>query len=160
MAREFLKVRENYGSGEEVDLSRAKLSSLQRVCDPFRKLIEKNCNNYALYRCTLTSDGDIIYAVLLGSDDKGNLGELQFGYNMLTEEVYTRKIKVKDEESVGRELYNLVLNLLKLVPYSVGMLNFPIEGYFKKGSMMDYNKEKDTVLIIVEDSLDNSYFID
>ena len=152
-------VEERHGSGEKIELSKDKLSALQRVCDKFRKMMETNCTNYALYRCNLTSQDNMIYAVLTGASYEGNVHELQFGVSMVTGEVFTEKIKVNNGGAVGKELYNLVVNLNKLVPFTVGMLDFPIEGKFEKGFQMEYNKESGTALIIIKDSLDNSYFL-
>lgn len=158
--KESLKIEELYGSGATKELTKSQLKSLQSVCDSFRKSLEKNCNNYALYRCTLTSDGEIIYAVICGSDERGNLCQLQLGYDLETSEVYTRKIGLDDEKTVGKELYNLIVKLLELIPFSVGMLDIPVEGAFKEGIIRDYNKEEGTALIIVRDSLDSGYFLD
>lgn len=151
-------VAEEHGEGEKLDLNRAKLSCLQRICKPFRESIERNCNNYALYRCNITANDNIIYAILSGSDDNGNISELQFAYDFSDGNVYSRKIKVKNEGLVAKELYNLVENIVNTIPYSVGMLDFPIEGNFKEGFQMGYNKEPGTALIIIKDSLSGFMF--
>lgn len=156
---DFLKVEQNHGSGEKKNLNKSQLGALERMCNRFRNLINDNCTNYGLYRCTLSSDGDIIYAVLSGADYDGNLGELQFGYDMNTNETYSRKIKVKNPDVVGKALYEMILELTRIIPFSVGMLDFPIEGKFEKGFIMEYNKEPGTSLIIIKDSLDTSYFL-
>lgn len=157
---EALKVEKLHGTGSVKDLTKSQLKSLQSVCDSFRRSLEKNCNNYALYRCNLTSDGEVLYAVVYGSDEKGNLCQLQLGYDLNTSEVYTRKIELDNKKEVGKELYGLIIKLLETIPFSVGMLDIPVEGAFKEGIVTGYNKEEGTALIIVRDSLENSYFLD
>lgn len=157
--KDFLRIEQKYGAGEKKKLTVSQLKSLQRVCDNFRKLVEANSDDYAFYRCTLTSDGDIIYAVFSGANEDGNIIQSQFGYSLSKEETYCRKISFRKEAVVANALYDLIVNLMNLIPFNVGMLDFPVEGEFKEGFIMDYNQEPGTALIIVEDSLKNEDFM-
>lgn len=156
----ILKVEGDHGTGQKVALTKAQLQALQRICNAFRNYLDDNCLNYALYRCNLTSINGLIFAVLAGSDDRGNLSELHIIYDMNTGETEQKRIKVKGLDRAGKELYNLLLNLAQSIPFSVGMLDFPVCGKFEKGYIMGYNKEPGTSLIVIEDSLDMSYFLE
>lgn len=157
--KDFLKIEQHHGEGEKKPLTKAQLTSLQRVCNEFRKLVEANSDDYAFYRCTLTCDGNTIYAVFSGADEKGNIVQSQMGYSLESGTIFTRKVSFRKENIVGQSLYNLIVGLMRLIPFNVGMLDFPIEGAFEEGFIMDYNKEKGTALIIIKDSIDNKDFM-
>ena len=52
----------------------------------------------------------------------------------------------------------MIVKLMETIPLSVGMLDIPLEGRFEEGIMTGYNKEEGTVLFVIKDSLDNSFF--
>lgn len=159
--KDFLKVEEQHGVGNKVSLTVHQLECLQRVCDAFRKDLVANCEDYLMYRCTLTSNDTIIYASIACSNLDGALIQCQLGYDYESGEVYTRKITLNNKAKVCKQMYNLIIKLVDLLPpnISVGMLDFPIEGTFKSGYRMGYNKEPGTELFIIEDSLNNSMFM-
>lgn len=159
MSKDFLRIKEKYGYGTPKKLTRHQLDCLYRICNNFRKLLVENCEDYLLYRCTLTSDGTIIYATIACSDLDGTIVQTQLGYDYENLEIYTRKINIKNECKVSSALFDLVVELTKIIPYQVGMLDFPIEGRFEEGTVRGYKDEKGSYLIVIEDSLDNGMFM-
>lgn len=149
-----------FGVGKRFVLSKFQLESIQRICDNFRKAIMDNCYSHALYRCTLTADEDMVYLNIKGSDIKGNIQDLQVGYDFNTKDIYTRKVEFTNEEKVGREIYSMILKMMEKLPFTVGMLSIPLEGKFLEGSLMGYCYESGTKFIIIQDSLDYSFFLD
>ncbi|MGV3076423.1 hypothetical protein ACEE21_15195 [Clostridium baratii] len=148
----------SYGTGKVDKLTKSQLSCLQSVCKTFREVLVDNCMSHALYRCNLSSRDNIIYLVISGTDANGNMKELQVGLNLDTQEVYTFRIELDNRALIGKELYNMIVKLMETVPFSVGMLDIPLEGRFEEGVITGYNKEPGTVLFVVKDSLDNSFF--
>lgn len=151
-------VLKSYGTGKVDNLTKTQLSCLQSVCKNFREALVDNCMSHALYRCNLSSRDNIIYLVISGTDANGNMKELQVGLNLDTQEVYTFRIELDNRALIGKELYNMIVKLMETVPFSVGMLDIPLEGRFEEGVITGYNKEPGTVLFVVKDSLDNSFF--
>ena len=84
--------------------------------------------------------------------------ELQVGLNLDTDEVYTFRIELDNKNLIGKEIYDMIVKLMETIPLSVGMLDIPLEGRFEEGIMTGYNKEEGTVLFVIKDSLDNSFF--
>lgn len=152
------KPEEDHGEGSSRDLSKKGLACLQNIFDDFRKALEETCDSYALYRCSLTCDGEVIYAVLLGSDEDGNLSQLTAGLDIATRELYMDKVTFNNKERVAKELYKAIGRLSKTLPFVVGLLDFPIEGDFKVGRIMNFNKEPGTKLIYIDDSLDTIFY--
>lgn len=158
------KTKEKYAEGylggnQGKKLTIAQLASLERICKEFRKSLDDTCDNLALYRCNLTCDGRYIYAVMSGSNENGKPREGILAYELTTGNVETTELVI-DEKKVGKDLYNLVVGLLKVVPLSVGMLSIPVNGKFTEGTMFPYNKERGTILIVIEDSLPINIFTD
>ena len=147
-----------YGTGKITNLNKSQLSCLYSVCKTFREVLVDNCMSHALYRCNLSSNDNIIYLVISGTDANGNMKELQVGLNLDTQEVYTFRIELDNRKLIGKELYNMIVKLMETVPFSVGMLDIPLEGKFEEGIMTGYKKEEGTILFVVKDSLDNSFF--
>lgn len=147
-----------YGTGKVDNLTKAQLACLQAVCKDFREVLVDNCMSHALYRCTLSSKDNIIYLVISGTDVNGNMKELQVGLNLDTQEVYTFRVELDNRDLVGKGIYNMILKLMETIPFSVGMLDIPLEGKFEEGLITGYNKESGTMLFIIRDSLDNSFF--
>lgn len=156
--KDFLKAIKNHGMGEKKNLIKSQLACLTRVCGSFRDTLVDGCLSHALYRCTLTCNEDIVFLDISGADDRGNVKALQVAYNLETSEVITGAIKFENDKLVGSEIYNMLVRLMELVPFTVGMLDIPLEGTFDEGIIMDYNKEADTKFILIKDSLDYSYF--
>lgn len=148
----------NYGIGKVDKLTKGQLKCLQSICRDLREVLVDNCMSHALYRCNLSSNDNIIYLLISGTDINGNMKELQVGYNLDTEEVYTFRIELDNKKLIGNEVYNLIVKIMKIIPFSVGMLDIPLEGRFEEGYITGYKKEKGTMLLIVEDSLNNSFF--
>lgn len=157
-AKDLDTVLRKYGTGAVEKLSKSQLSCLQSVCKGFREALVENCMSHALYRCNLSSRENLIVLVISGTDVAGNMKELQVGYNLDTSEVYTFRIEIDDRDLIGRELYNMIVKLMETIPFSVGMLDIPLEGKFEEGVLTGYNGEEGTVLFVIKDSLENSFF--
>lgn len=151
-------ILQEYGIGKVESLNKSQLRCLQSVCKNFREAIVDNCMSHALYRCNISSKENLIYIVVWGTDERGNMKELQVALNLDTNEVYTYKIELEDKILVGQEIYNMIVKLMETIPFTVGMLDIPMEGRFEEGVISGYNKEKGTILFIVKDSLENSFF--
>lgn len=151
-------VLKEYGTGKVESLNRSQLNSLQSVCKRFRESIVDNCMSHALYRCNISSQENLILIVIWGTDEKGNMKELQVGLNLDTNEVYTYKLELDNKKLIGEEIYNMLVKIMEDLPFTVGMLDIPMEGTFEKGMISGYNREPGTVLFLVEDSLENSFF--
>jgi len=151
-------ILKEYGTGKVENLNKNQLRCLNSVCKDFREIIVDNCMSHALYRCNLSSRDNIIYLVISGTDEKGNMKELQVGYNLDTEEVYTFRIELDNKAQVGKAIYDMIVKLMETIPFTVGMLDIPLEGRFEEGVISGYNKEQGTVLFIIKDSLENSFF--
>lgn len=156
--KDFQSIIKEHGVGQVKELTKSQLSCLQSVCSRFREAIVDNCMSHALYRCNLSSQDNIIYLVISGTDLNGNMKELQVGLNLDTDEVYTFRIELDNKNLIGKEIYDMIVKLMETIPLSVGMLDIPLEGRFEEGIMMGYNKEEGTVLFVIKDSLDNSFF--
>lgn len=158
--KDFENILSEYGTGEVKNLTKNQLSCLQSVCKRLREALVDNCMSHALYRCTLYSNENIIYLKISGTDANGNMKPLSIGLNLDTKEVYTFKIELDNLDLIGKEIYDMIVKLMETIPFSVGMLDIPLEGRFEEGVMTGYKKEKNTVLFVVKDSLDNSFFTD
>lgn len=156
--KDFLKAIKEHGIGEKQSLAKEELSCFLKCCNSFRKVLVDGCLSHALYRCTLTCNEGIVFLDISGADDKGNMKALQVAYNLDDSEVIVGSLEFEDNKEVGDAIYNLLLNLSNNLDYEVGMLDIPLEGVFEEGIRMGYNKEIDTMFILIKDSLDYSYF--
>lgn len=155
--RDLLELQKRHGRGASRELTKEQLKSLQDASNSFRKSLVDSCISHALYRCNLTCVDGIVYILISGSDENGNMKELQVGYNLESGEVATSKIVLEGSLELGKSILNMLMTLSKL-PRDIGMLDIPMEGKFEEGIITNYNKEEGTVLIIIKDSLDNSFF--
>lgn len=155
----FTKASKKFGVGEKKKLSKPQLQSLQRVCNGLRDHLVDVCESHALYRCNLTAEGGFANILLVGANLDGDMEEVEVAINLETKEMITRGIKFSRKNDVANKMYNMIINLMDLVPFSVGLLNIPIEGRFLEGIVTGYRLEEGTYLIEIKDSLDNSYFI-
>ena len=151
-------ILKEYGTGKTEALNQSQLRCLQSVCKNFREVIVDNCMSHALYRCNISSKENLILIVIWGTNERGNMKELQVGLNLDTNEVYTYKLELENKKLVGQEIYNMLVKLMDTIPFTVGMLDIPMEGRFEEGVISGYKKEKGTVLFAIKDSLENSFF--
>lgn len=149
-----------FGKGDIKKLTKPQLECLQSACKGVRDALVDNCMSHALYRCTISCTDNIVHLVITGSDANGNMKELQVGYNLETEEVYTLHIELDNQKLIGKEIYNMIIKIIKTIPMEVGMIDMPIEGRFEEGYQTGYRFEENSVLFVIKDSLNNSFFTD
>lgn len=156
--KDFENILKEHGTGTIKSLNKYQLESLQKICKGVRDSLADNCMSHALYRCNLSSNDNLILLLISGTDARGNMKELHVGLNLDTMEVYTLEIELENRKLIGKEIYDMIVKLMKVIPYPIGMLDIPMEGKFEEGVELGYNKEEGTYLIVIKDSLNYSFF--
>lgn len=159
-ASDLKNILRKHGTDKVNNLTKSQLNCLQKVCKDFRNALVDNCMSHALYRCNLSSNNNMVHTLISGTDANGNMKDLALSLDLETREIYTVTIEVDNKSLIANELYNMIIKLMETIPLTVGMLDIPMEGKFEEGVISDYNKEAGTVLLVVKDSLDNSFFTD
>lgn len=159
-AKDLENVLKKHGIGKVDSLTKSQLDCLQKVCKNFRNALVDNCMSHALYRCNISSNNNMVHVLISGTDANGNMKDLALSLDLETMEVYTVSIEVDNKKLIADELYNMIVKLMETIPLTVGMLDIPMEGKFEEGVITGYNKEQGTVLFVIKDSLDNSFFTD
>ena len=155
-------VMKDYGEGATKALSKNQLRSLYNICNNVRKCLIDTCSSHALYRCTIYSsiEGNIIVFRISCSNDQGLVQELQIGYDLDTNDIYTYRIALQNKEELIVHLAKLIDDITTKIPVPIGMLDFPLEGNFDSGKMAKYKLEEGSVIIVIDDSKNYSYFLE
>lgn len=154
--RRFRDTLDKYGSGSIKELTKSQVESLQRVLDDFRNYVCDNCMSHAIYKGSFVGEDNKVFVNMFGSDFDGNIKELDFILDLEDNNVYCKGIELPNNKLAGEKLYNLIVELDRMIPWDIAMIDVPFRGKFTRGVVMDCTLGGGK-LIAIEDSLDMDY---